>query len=993
MKKAGVTILLALGLVSGGMADALRGQALSRSSEQEQVFQGRRVYANAGDAVEAARSLVQRIVPGLSEKIRFERIPEHENRDVYELEQQGRKLVIRGNSAVAMASGVYHYLKEYCRCHVSQNGDNLQLPKSLPQVKKQVRVVSPMRYRFAYNYCTHGYTMAWWDWPQWERELDRLALSGYNLALIIQGQEAVWQNTFTQFAYTKEEMRKRMSSPAYQPWQFMGNLEGFMPPSQEVIDQRVVLGQRIVQRCRELGIEPLLQGYYGLVPNGFDKKHPAADVIDQEQWCGIERPDLLNPGDPLFAKLATIFYAEQKKLFGDCFYFAADPFHEGGKTGNMNRGVVYKQIQDTMLAFEPESILVKQCWMDSNEDMFSSGRKDRTLVLDLWADTKPYWKNCNAYNGTPWLWCQIHNFGGNIGMEGHLPRLADDLRKLLQSPKRGEFAGMGIVPEGSENNPVLYELFSEIGWRGAPEDMQAWVNNYIHARYGMENVEARDAWRIMLKTNYSVIGGQGPVSSAITANPDFTKELRKELSLPGWRPLAGRTHAPGGSNQRYDNWKLVTAWEKMLSASDELGGVDSFRYDLADVTRQALANFARPVYDLMINAYLDGSQSGVKRHADVMLQLIVDLDSLTATRREWLLGRRLGDARSWCSTDRGRADMERSARMLHTIWNAPHSGLNGYASAEWSGLLRDYYLPRWQMFVEYLLSSSQGKGLREFDGKRAKFDAAWVAEQKLYSPEPQGDTVALSRVLLKKYKPLMEAVAAEGGVLRWAIGGSLQVVEWDVTAVIKNLGSGDYHAVVAVKNEAQAERSEEERETLGDTIHAEDQYGRGSAAVKIHEVEMIGKFKGASTTGRQLSVDRHAGQCGLVHKNNIYALKVEKFSSDARYFLRMRIEGETKAQVNGIVTLNKAGPAQQAIVGKWEFKADGYTYVREFFKDGTFRGYRNGHPVNWFDGASWKYEDGLFVLRKADGSVFGRNKVSGDTMIFTMSPFKPAKRF
>lgn len=711
----------------------------------------------SADCVESAEALIGRVVPGLNDFIRFEWIPAHEGRDVYELEQQGDKLVVRGNSAVAMASGVYHYLKEFCRCHLSQNGDNLNLPNPLPRLNETVRVVSPMRYRLAYNYCTHSYTMAWWDWPQWERELDRLALSGYNLALIIQGQEAVWQNTFTRFGYTKEEARRQLSSPAYAAWQFMGNLEGLDTPSQEVIDKRAALGKKIVQRCRELGIDPLLQGYYGLVPNGFAQRHAGADVIEQGEWCGLDRPDLLNPGDPLFPELAATFYREQNKLLGECFYFAADPFHEGGETGTMERGVAYKQIQDAMLAFEPESVLVKQCWMDSNEDMFSAGRKDRTLALDLWADTQPYWKKCNGFNGTPWLWCQIHNFGGNTGMEGHLSRLAGDLRELLQSDERGKFAGIGMVPEGSEQNPVVYELLSEIGWRGIPENIEAWVDNYIHARYGIQNRDALDAWRIMLQANYSGIGGQGPVNSVITANPDFTQELRKNLSTPGWRPLAGRTHAPGGSKQRYDLRKLMEAWKKMQQASAELGEVDTFRYDLADISRQVLANFARPVYDEMMQAYLRGDREALKRHADTLLELISDLDELTGTRREWLLGKKIAEARRWGTTEKEKGDSEYAACKLHTIWSGPNSGLNGYANAEWSGLLKDYYRPRWQMFIEFLLGGNNGEGLAAFDQKRAAFDAAWRSANASYPVSPAGDTILVSRRMLEKYKPLMDS--------------------------------------------------------------------------------------------------------------------------------------------------------------------------------------------------------------------------------------------
>ena len=49
----------------------------------------------------------------------------------------------------------------------------------------------------AYNYCTHGYTMPFWGKAGWAREIDWLALHGVNMALIIEGQDAVWQNTFS----------------------------------------------------------------------------------------------------------------------------------------------------------------------------------------------------------------------------------------------------------------------------------------------------------------------------------------------------------------------------------------------------------------------------------------------------------------------------------------------------------------------------------------------------------------------------------------------------------------------------------------------------------------------------------------------------------------------------------------------------------------------------------------------------------------------------
>jgi len=262
----------------------------------------------------AIRGLVKRVVPDLNTKIKFEVIPTPEGKDSYELESVDGKIVIRGNSAIAMSTGLYHYLKEFCHCHVSRMGSNLTLPKRVPQIPHKISVTSKVKYRFAYNYCTHGYTMSWWNWQRWEQELDWLALHGINIALIIEGQSSVWQKTFTQFGYTKEEMRKWICSPAYQPWQFMQNMEGLLPPTQAIMNKRLLLGQKIVQRCREFGIQPVLQGYYGMVPANFSKKYPTATIVAQGRWGGgsQRRPDMLNPASALFRKIAATFYAEQK---------------------------------------------------------------------------------------------------------------------------------------------------------------------------------------------------------------------------------------------------------------------------------------------------------------------------------------------------------------------------------------------------------------------------------------------------------------------------------------------------------------------------------------------------------------------------------------------------------------------------------------------------------------------------------------------------------
>lgn len=51
-------------------------------------------------------------------------------------------VVVTGSSGVAAAKGFYHYLKYYCGCHVSWDGDQLNVPDDLPQVDVEVQAPS-----------------------------------------------------------------------------------------------------------------------------------------------------------------------------------------------------------------------------------------------------------------------------------------------------------------------------------------------------------------------------------------------------------------------------------------------------------------------------------------------------------------------------------------------------------------------------------------------------------------------------------------------------------------------------------------------------------------------------------------------------------------------------------------------------------------------------------------------------------------------------------
>ena len=693
------------------------------------------------DTASGADGLVARILPHAAHSFVTEQIASDNGRDVFEVESRQGKIVLRGNNGVSIASALNWYLQNECHCDISWNcGDQLKLPDPLPMVPQKVHIVSPHQFRYAYNFCTHGYTMAWWDWPQWQRELDYLALNGINLALIIEGQESVWIDALTNSGYSDEEVRSWLVMPSHQPWMYMDNMESYGGPvPRELVERRLVLGRKILARMRELGMEPVLPGYYGMVPPDFKERFPNARIHSQGNWGKLKRPDILDPTDPLFAKVARAFYQAQNELYGGAKFYAADPFHEGGSTENIDVAAAGRAIFDAMGG----ATWVLQSWQaNPRQEMIDALDKNKLLVLDLFCEDRENWRLRNNFNGTPWLWCTIHNFGGNVDMGGRLEWMGKGPVNAMNDPAKGRLSGIGILMEGSQVNPVLWEYMLGNAWRNSEPDLTNWLSDYARRRYGCEIPAAAAAWKILAATIYNapVAQGEYPVNSVVCARPSLDPNQRARE----WASI-----------QPYcDTAKLVDAWKLLLDAAPMAKNSDGYRFDLCDVGRQVLANLALNYHRQIIEAYQAGDTNSLRTLSGRMTGLIRDMDRLVGTRREFLLGTWLADARSWGNTPAEKDLCERNARELLTVWT-DLDNITDYSNRQWNGLLGDFYCHRWEMWLDALnVAADCGKPI-DAAAERAKirnWELSWTLH---HSPptSPHGDTVAISRELVDKYAP------------------------------------------------------------------------------------------------------------------------------------------------------------------------------------------------------------------------------------------------
>ena len=715
--------------------------------------------------------MLERIDKGASKKFKTERIAS--DRDFFELDQSGRRVVVRGNSWVNIATGVNWYLKYYAGIHLSWNGMTATLPATLPPVTKKERHETDLKLRYDFNYCTFSYSMAFWDWERWQQEIDWMALHGINLPLAIVGEECVWRNMLLRLGYTEEEIGRFIAGPAFLAWWEMNNLEGWGGPLPRTwYDRQEKLQRRILTRMREWGMSPVLPGYCGMMPHDA-RERLGLDVAEAGLWNGFQRPANLLPTDPRFAEIATLYYQELTRLFGRSDYYSMDPFHESNDDAAIDYAAAARELLRAMRQCNPRSTWVVQGWTENpRPQMLEALAPGDLLVLDLFSECRPMWgapsiwRRAEGYGQHPWLFCLLENFGANVGLHGRMDQLIDNFYLTQTHPLARHLQGMGFTMEGSENNPVMFELMSELPWRPERITKEAWLDGYVKARYGADDPQVREAWAILANGIYNCPVGnnqQGPHESIFCGRPSLDN-----FQASSWSKM----------RNYYDPASTLAAAQLMVEAADRHRGNNNFEYDLVDIVRQAIADQARIQYQHTVADYKAFARKAFDKDARRFIDMLRMQDRLLGTRREFRLGNRIAQARSCGSTAAEKDLYEWNARVQITTWGnrycADTGGLRDYAHKEWQGLLADFYAVRWQTYFDRLAAQMDalakpdpdmlGAGTNSNKTADELFQMAlpqevkvdwyaieepWTLRHNTYLPTPEGDPIAIAREALQ----------------------------------------------------------------------------------------------------------------------------------------------------------------------------------------------------------------------------------------------------
>ncbi|MBT2366427.1 alpha-N-acetylglucosaminidase C-terminal domain-containing protein [Streptomyces sp. ISL-10] len=728
------TLLGAAGAVGAGAvlaahtpAAAVTGSAAlpAARTEQQPAAVGAQADSPADSPVDAALAALRRLLP-----------PEHAGQfrlrmlggaERFRVTGSTGRIEVAGTSAAVLLTGVHWYLKYVCRAHISWSGSQLDLPRRLPAPRAPLERAATVAHRFAYNDTHDGYTAPYADWPRWERLLDVLALHGCNEVLVTPGQEAVYHRLLRDFGYSDTEARTWLPAPSHQPWWLLQNMSEYGGPmSTALIERRTDLGRRIADRMRELGMRPVLPGYFGTVPDGFAARNPGdARVIPQGTWNGLRRPDWLDPRTRAFAEVAAAFYRHQAELFGEVDHFKMDLLHEGGTAGDVPVPDAARAVERALRTARPDATWVILGWQaNPRPALLDAIDTDRVLIVDGLSDLDTVTDRESEWGGAPYAFGTIPNFGGRTTLGANTDRWTEKFTAWRDKPGSA-LAGTAYMPEAAERDPAALELFSELAWREEKIDREAWFAEYAHIRYGGDDRSAREAFAALAATAYRLTSTDGrPHDSLFCRRPSLTSSI-------------GTAFDPAGFDR---------AFAALLDVRPRLRDSDAYRHDLTDLARQALANRSRILQLPLRAAHRDKDADAFRAIAALWVRLMRLSDTMAGCHRSFLLGPWLEDAKRLATSPEEAVELERTARSLITTWadRAAADQLSNYANRDWQGLINDVHVPQWEAYLtEQADAMAEGRAPKPFDWYPA--EEAWTKDRRAYPVRPTGDAYRTAR--------------------------------------------------------------------------------------------------------------------------------------------------------------------------------------------------------------------------------------------------------
>ena len=753
------------------------------------------VASAAGDEISAVQGLIKRTIPErFSTYFELSLLSSSDcgtgYDNCFEYEPHDGRVFLKGTTAIELSMAFHHYLKYTAKSVISwprTGGNQISFinDSSIPIPTETFFQNREHKYSYYANVCTFSYSFVWYQERDWMREIDWMAMQGINLPLAYTGQEKIYQMVYNKLGVSDEQLGEFFGGPAFLAWaRGQGLMRWGGPLPQDWIDGQFDLQKKILARMRSFGMKPVLPAFQGNVPLAMMSLYPTANISRvgncnnpvRSKYACSPWVDAL---DPVFDKAADLFMTTLIENFGTDHMYAADgtfspvaapwyseqtelPSEKSGDDIDIdpNAYAHSKAAYAGMTRTDPDAIWIYQTWswllglhQSYVKGWISAIPTGKLILLDLMAEESPLYKKTQSYYGAPFIWCMLHDFGGNDGMWG-------DMKSISNGPvdaknTNSTIVGTGLTMEGINQNAMLYEMMNEMGYRTSNFSTSKWVSDYATRRYGSYSSNATAAWNVIGDTVYSYSNYNLMASKdTITAVANGT----------GWDKLQG--------SHWYNESIFCAAWGNLISSANDFNPIpETYKHDLADVSRQVLAKYSSVVYKKLAAAVDSGDVNAIVSEGKKLTDLANDMDLVLSSVESFLFGTWIQSAEAWGTDTNTTALMRWNAITQVTVWEYPQPsasnatgpinqlpGLMDYANKQWGGLLSSYYGGRWQFYISYIVSGLKSKvpfDITAYHVALINWYDSWRSSGFEYPTQPVGDTVVIARDLFAKYAPLV----------------------------------------------------------------------------------------------------------------------------------------------------------------------------------------------------------------------------------------------
>ncbi len=681
--------------------------------------------------------LIKRNTPRIADQFLLKTIESDNGYDCYEIYSEDKKVVLAGNSPLSQAMAYYDYLGKYHGVVITSGDYDISTISSAPLPEEKISRTIKKKIRAMTSYESFSLNGNFRGFDRWEKEIDFMAMHGFNRALQPVGFDGVLFRTLTDIGMPENFCLEFSSGPAFLMNQLTGNIAGTNSVnSKEYLERKITVGKLISDRERSLGIEPIFPAAIPSVPFSLRKKYIKMDIFKAPMWYNFPPIFFIRPKNAFFSVFNKKFLTIQREALGETHSYIFEGVYESDKKGyNSHLADLGKALEEMLGEFDAEAV----CYLHTssiNADFFKNCSGDRYIFLDNCEMSK----SSDILNGRK---CIPEISGNRYGRTG----IYGNVQKLCDNPFANSELGGALSFDTFDINPVYCAAALKAITTDGSFDRDEFIRDFCAKRYKTDSF-----------------------TDDIISLIDLCSSDECTGSIICARPCTNVKHtAPYDTMERdYDFHRLYQIARNIANSDDKK--IDATRADLQSIVRQFLSDLAYPVYIKATEFFKEKNVRNFEQASNLFLEICEDIDRLLRTREETNFCTKYLEAQELGSSQEEKESLQINFLLLHTIWGPfDHSILYDTVWNEWGGLVKDYYEARWHMYYRSLAAYFDNpKKLKDNSKKqpldRNEYNGSYQAKRlalfennflENYIPRKNGigeeDTVEVAKELLEKY--------------------------------------------------------------------------------------------------------------------------------------------------------------------------------------------------------------------------------------------------